>query len=117
LELRFSSRLWREHCGGALEDHGYVGRQGFRERQGHDALLFRQRRRERFELLRRMCNNAAAVCRQQGAKTAGDWSIVTREGGVRMWSFSGEPLYTYAKDKKPGDATGDGVGDVWHAAK
>jgi predicted lipoprotein with Yx(FWY)xxD motif len=26
------------------------------------------------------------------------------------------PLYLWAKDKKPGDTTGDGVGNVWHTA-
>jgi predicted lipoprotein with Yx(FWY)xxD motif len=51
------------------------------------------------------------------AKAAGDWTIVTRKNGAHMWAYEGKPLYTYAKDKKPGDATGDGVGDVWHAAK
>ena len=29
---------------------------------------------------------------------------------------SGKPLYTWTKDKKPGDATGDGVNKVWHLA-
>jgi predicted lipoprotein with Yx(FWY)xxD motif len=34
-----------------------------------------------------------------------------------MWAYEGKPLYTYSKDKKPGDATGEGVGGVWRAAK
>jgi predicted lipoprotein with Yx(FWY)xxD motif len=51
------------------------------------------------------------------AKASGDWTVVTRKDGAAMWAYEGKPLYTYAKDKKPGDATGDGVGNVWHAAK
>ena len=50
-------------------------------------------------------------------KGAGDWTIVVRKDGARMWAYEGKPLYTYSKDKKPGDATGDGFGGVWHAAK
>jgi predicted lipoprotein with Yx(FWY)xxD motif len=51
------------------------------------------------------------------AKAGGDWTIVTRDDGAQMWAFHGKPLYTYANDKKPGDATGDGVGLQWHVAK
>ena len=50
-------------------------------------------------------------------KSAGDWTIVARKDGAPMWAYEGKPLYTYSKDKKPGDATGDGVGGVWHVAK
>ena len=32
-------------------------------------------------------------------------------------ALNGKPLYTYSLDTAPGDANGDGVGGVWHAAK
>ena len=51
------------------------------------------------------------------AKATGDWTIVSRKDGAQMWAYEGKPLYTYSKDKKPGDTTGDGVGSVWHVAK
>jgi len=51
-----------------------------------------------------------------GAKPEGEWTIVERTDGHKMWAYDGKPLYTYAKDKKPGDMTGDGVGGVWHLA-
>lgn len=50
------------------------------------------------------------------AKPAGKWSIVTRDDGSRQWAYDGKPLYTWKKDTKAGDATGDGVGGVWHIA-
>ena len=50
------------------------------------------------------------------AKAAGDWSIVTRDDGGKQWAYKGKPLYTWAKDTKPGDVTGDGVNNVWHIA-
>ena len=48
---------------------------------------------------------------------ARDWTIVSRKDGAQMWAYEGKPLYTYSKDKKPGDTTGDGVGGIWHVAK
>ena len=34
-----------------------------------------------------------------------------------QWAYKGKPLYTWAKDTKPGDVTGDGVNNVWHIAQ
>jgi predicted lipoprotein with Yx(FWY)xxD motif len=51
------------------------------------------------------------------AKDSGDWTIVTRDDGSKQYAYKGKPLYTWSKDAKPGDKTGDGVNNVWHAAK
>jgi predicted lipoprotein with Yx(FWY)xxD motif len=51
------------------------------------------------------------------AKAMGEWSVVERKDGSKMWAYDGKPLYTYVQDKKAGDVTGDGVGGVWHVAK
>lgn len=34
-----------------------------------------------------------------------------------QWAKDGKPLYFWVKDKKEGDATGDGVKGVWDAAR
>lgn len=52
-----------------------------------------------------------------GAKAEGDWTLVQRKDGKSMWAYEGKPLYTFVKDKKSGDVTGDGVGGVWHVAQ
>jgi predicted lipoprotein with Yx(FWY)xxD motif len=52
-----------------------------------------------------------------GDKASGDYSIITRDDGSRQWAYKGKPLYRWARDQKPGDATGDGVKNVWHTAK
>lgn len=52
-----------------------------------------------------------------GDKAEGDFSIVRRDDGNAQWAYKGKPLYLWAKDQKPGDATGDGINNVWHAAK
>ena len=51
------------------------------------------------------------------AKPEGEWTIVERTDGARMWAYDGKPLYTFVKDTKPGEVMGDGANDVWHVAK
>ena len=51
------------------------------------------------------------------AKPAGDLSVVTRDDGAKQWAYKGKPVYTYAPDKKAGDATGDNFKDIWHTVK
>jgi predicted lipoprotein with Yx(FWY)xxD motif len=52
-----------------------------------------------------------------GAEASGDWSLVTRADGSPQWAYKGKPLYTWTKDKNPGDVTGDGVfNGAWHVA-
>jgi predicted lipoprotein with Yx(FWY)xxD motif len=46
-----------------------------------------------------------------GAKDMGNWTIVTRDDASRMWAYKGKPLYTFARDAKQGDATGDNMGN------
>ena len=52
-----------------------------------------------------------------GASASGDWTVLTRDDGMQQWAYKGKPLYTWSKDTKPGDATGDGfLNNQWHAA-
>lgn len=51
------------------------------------------------------------------AEAMGEWSVISRDDGSKQWAYKGEPLYTWVKDEKPGDVTGDGVNGVWHLAK
>lgn len=46
----------------------------------------------------------------------GDFTIIDRKDGTKIWAYKGWPLYLWIKDTKPGDTTGDGVGGVWHTA-
>jgi predicted lipoprotein with Yx(FWY)xxD motif len=50
-------------------------------------------------------------------KAMGEWTIVVRDDGGKQWAYKGKPLYTWSKDAKPGDKTGDGFNSVWHVAK
>jgi predicted lipoprotein with Yx(FWY)xxD motif len=50
------------------------------------------------------------------AKADGDFTLVDRTDGTKVWAYKGKPLYLWIKDTKPGDMTGDGVGGTWHTA-
>ncbi|MBU6953390.1 hypothetical protein [Hahella sp. HN01] len=54
---------------------------------------------------------------KQDAKTWGEFSVVARKDGTYQWAYKNQPLYLWVGDRKQGDATGHGVGDVWFAAK
>jgi predicted lipoprotein with Yx(FWY)xxD motif len=45
---------------------------------------------------------------------AGLLGTMQRADGAMQVTFDGHPLYYYAKDQKPGDTNGQGVGDVWY---
>lgn len=52
------------------------------------------------------------------AKAEGEWTVVDRTDGSKMWAYEGKPLYTFIQDKAPGDVTGEGKGNgTWHIAK
>lgn len=51
-----------------------------------------------------------------GATADGDFTVINRKDGTKIWAYKGWPLYLWIKDTKPGETTGDGVGGVWHTA-
>jgi predicted lipoprotein with Yx(FWY)xxD motif len=48
------------------------------------------------------------------AQPAAPYSAVTRDDGSKQLAYKGKPLYTFVKDKKPGDKHGDKAMDKWH---
>lgn len=66
-----------------------------------------------------MCNDECAknwppMMAPAGAKAEGKWSVIKRDDGHMQYAYDGKPLYTFIKDKAPGDMTGDKMKDVWH---
>ena len=50
-------------------------------------------------------------------KASGEWTIVTRDDGKKMWAYKGRPLYAWKNDKAPGETDGDGkLNGAWHMA-
>ena len=46
-----------------------------------------------------------------------DFASITRPDGTEQFTYQGYPLYFFAGDQQPGDANGEGVGEVWFVAK
>ncbi len=68
------------------------------------------------------CNGACAqnwppLAAAASDKSEGDWSVIARADGSHQWAYKGKPVYTWSKDQKAGDRTGDGFRGVWHVAK
>jgi predicted lipoprotein with Yx(FWY)xxD motif len=49
-----------------------------------------------------------------GQGITADLGSITRDDGSRQVTVDGLPVYLFAKDKAPGDVTGQGVGKVWY---
>lgn len=45
------------------------------------------------------------------------WGVALRKSGEKELTYQGYPLYTWIKDTKPGDVTGQGVKGAWRVAK
>lgn len=69
------------------------------------------------------CNDACAVAwpplmAAANDKSAGEWTVITRDDGKKQWAHKDSALYRWSKDSKPGDTTGEGQGNgKWHIAK
>jgi predicted lipoprotein with Yx(FWY)xxD motif len=60
---------------------------------------------------------AAPVRAPAGVRLPGPLGMITRPGGLRQVTINGYPIYTYAGDKAPGQASGNGIGGAWHVIK
>lgn len=51
------------------------------------------------------------------AKAIGDFTVISRNDGSRMWAYRYRPLYTSPADKAPGDANGNATTLQWRIAR
>ncbi len=56
---------------------------------------------------------AAGVLPVAGEGVDGELGLIQRDDGGLQVTYDGTPLYYWIRDHVPGDATGQGVGDVW----
>jgi predicted lipoprotein with Yx(FWY)xxD motif len=52
-----------------------------------------------------------------GDRASGEMGIIRRNDGSLQWTRRGQPLYTFAKDRQPGDINGDGFQNIWHVVE
>lgn len=58
--------------------------------------------------------NWPPLAAQKEDKASAPFSVVARKDGTYQWAYQGQPLYSWIKDKQPGDVTGDQINNVWH---
>ena len=51
------------------------------------------------------------------ADAFGDFTVIVRNDGSKMWAYRYRPLYTSRQDKAPGDANGADASMLWHVAR
>jgi predicted lipoprotein with Yx(FWY)xxD motif len=52
------------------------------------------------------------------AEAKGDFTVITRSDGSKMWAYRYRPLYTSQSDKAPGDTNGIfDTTNLWHVAR
>lgn len=52
-----------------------------------------------------------------GAEATGDFTLIVRNDGSKMWAYRYRPLYTSQQDNVPGDANGFDPSNLWHIAR
>jgi predicted lipoprotein with Yx(FWY)xxD motif len=51
------------------------------------------------------------------AQAKGDFTVIIRSDGSKMWAYRYRPLYTSQYDKAPGDINGFDGANLWHIAR
>ncbi len=58
------------------------------------------------------------VAASANAQASGDFTVITRSDGSKMWANRYRPLYSSRADKAPGDVNGsDDPSNLWHVAR
>jgi|SRR5579871_1840001 len=51
------------------------------------------------------------------AQAMGDFTVIVRSDGSKMWAYRYRPLYTSHRDKSPGEVNGFDPSNLWHIAR
>ena len=105
-----------DYAGGAIKTADIGGKEVLTDAKGMTLYTFDKDTAGVSNCYDQCATNWPPAMAAAGAVADGDFTIVDRTDGTKMWAFKGMPLYLWIKDTKPGDVTGDGVGGVWHTA-
>jgi len=51
------------------------------------------------------------------ARASGDFTLITRNDGSKMWAYRYRPLYLFHDDQAPGETHGTDLELLWHVAR
>ena len=105
-----------DYAGGAIKTADIGGKEVLTDANGMTLYTFDKDTAGVSNCYDKCATNWPPLFAADDAKDEGEFTIVTRTDGTKMWAHEGKPLYLWIKDEKPGDTTGDMVGEVWHIA-
>ncbi len=116
LSLFATSAFAADYVGGAIKSSDIGGKEVLTDANGMTLYTF-----DKDAVGVSNCYDKCAVAwppalAAADAKPEGDFTLVDRTDGTKVWAYKGWPLYLWVKDTKPGETTGDMVGEVWHTA-
>ena len=105
-----------DYLGGAVKSVDIGGKQVLTDANGMTLYIFDKDTVGVTNCYDKCAVNWPPLMADAAAAPEGDFTVVDRTDGTKMWAYKAMPLYFWKDDKAPGDITGDGVGGVWHLA-
>jgi predicted lipoprotein with Yx(FWY)xxD motif len=116
LAMLSTSAFAEDYVGGAVKTSEIGGKQVLTDAKGMTLYTYDKDTAGVTNCYDKCAVNWPPLLATADAKAEGDFTLVDRTDGTKMWAYKGLPLYLWIKDTKPGETTGDGVGEVWHTA-
>ena len=105
-----------EYLGGAVKSTDIGGKMVLTDANGMTLYIFDKDEPGVTNCYDQCAVNWPPLIADASATPEGEFTLVDRTDGSKMWAYKGWPLYYWKDDVNPGDTTGDGVGGVWHLA-
>ena len=105
-----------EYMGGAVKSTDMGGKMVLTDGNGMTLYIFDKDAVGVTNCYEKCAINWPPMMADAAATSDGDFTVVDRTDGSKMWAYKGWPLYYWKDDVVAGDMSGDGVGDVWHLA-
>ena len=116
IALLAAPALAEDYVGGAIKSADIGGKMVLTDANGMTLYIFDKDAPGVTNCYEQCAINWPPLMADASAKADGEFTLVDRTDGTKMWAYKGLPLYLWKDDKAPGDITGDGVGGVWHLA-
>ena len=116
LALCTSAAFAEDYVGGAIKTSDIGGKEVLTDANGMTLYTYDKDTAGVTNCYDKCATNWPPLMAAADAAADGDFTIVDRTDGTKMWAYKGMPLYLWIKDTAPGQTTGDGVGGVWHTA-
>lgn len=116
LALCTTAAFAADYVGGAIKTSTIEGKEVLTDASGMTLYTFDKDTAGVTNCYDKCAINWPPLFADANAVAEGDFTLVDRTDGTKMWAYKGWPLYLWIEDTAPGMTTGDGVGGVWHTA-